>query len=287
MVWVWMGLGPPMVPLEEDIPEELLRDDLLMLGWFHRRYGNWRFGVENAIDESHARYLHRDSMQHLWRNAPAWTDMKVVETPDKKWIYRRVDWSQSHADYEGLGTWPKRSWWRNLRGNRPNKSRARTVSVIPEGAQRGSARLPCIFRPAGWPYSMVISYEWHVPVDREHENYTQLMCRFTKNPISRLIFRLKYLLIHRWVGEWRFNSQDGSMVAAMTENTKTERLMKPDASITGWRKMVERQARGQVDKWRSIGVEGTADLDLEFKGVESQNEEALADPAGSYVVSES
>ena len=38
------------------------------------------------------------------------------------------------------------------------------------------------------------------------------------------------------------------------------------ASITAWRKMVERQARGQVDRWRSIGVEHTADRDLEFKG---------------------
>ena len=56
------------------------------------------------------------------------------------------------------------------------------------------------------------------------------------------------------------------MVAEMTRNMKAERLMKTDASITGWRKMVERQARGQVDEWRSIGVEHTADLELEFKG---------------------
>ena len=81
-----------------------------------------------------------------------------------------------------------------------------------------------------------------------------------------LIFKLKYLLWHRWIGDWRFNSQDGSMVAAMTANMKSERLMKTDASITGWRKMVERQARGQVDEWRSIGIEHTADLELAFKG---------------------
>ena len=54
------------------------------------------------------------------------------------------------------------------------------------------------------------------------------------------------------------------MVGSMTANMKSERLMKTDASITGWRKMVERQARGQVDEWRSIGVEHTADLDLQF-----------------------
>ena len=287
LVFVWMGAGPPMVPVEEDIPEELLRDDVLMMGWFHRRYGNWRFGVENAIDEAHARFLHRDSVQHKWRQAPAWTDIKVVETPDQKWIYRRVDWSQTYADYEGLGTWPKKRWWRKDRNARQQRTRQKTLQVIPEGARGGSARLPCIFRPAGWPYPMVVSYEWHVPIDRENEMYGQMMCRFTKNPISRLIFRLKYLLFHRWVGQWRFNSQDGSMVAAMTENMKSERLMRPDSSITGWRKMVERQARGQVDRWRSIGVEATADLELEFKGAEAQNGREGEIPEGSYIATES
>ena len=212
--------------------------------------------------------------------------MKVVETPDKKWVYRRVDWSQTYADYEGLGTWPKRSWWRHLRSNSPSKLRQQTLSVIPEGAQRGSARLPCIFRPAGWPYPRVISYEWHVPVDREHENYGQFMCRFTKNPLSRFFFQVKYLLWHRWMGQWRFNSQDGSMVSAMTENTKTERLMKPDASITGWRKMVERQARGQVDQWRSIGIEHTADPELEFKGANGRGKAPVGESA-AHSMSES
>jgi phenylpropionate dioxygenase-like ring-hydroxylating dioxygenase large terminal subunit len=285
LVFVWMGEGPPMVPVEDDIPEELMRDDVLMMGWFHARYGNWRFGIENAMDEAHARFLHRDSVQHKWRQAPAWTDIKVVETPDKKWIYRRVDWSQVYADYPGLGTWPKKRWWRSAGNKKASKTRQNTLSVIPEGARGGSVRLPSTFRPAGWPYPMVISYEFHVPIDKEHELYGQMMCRFTKNPISRLIFRIKYLLFHRWVGQWRFNSQDGSMVAAMTENTQTERLMKPDSSITGWRKMVERQARGQVDQWRSIGVEHTADPELEFKGIANGNGSEA--PAGSYIATES
>jgi len=113
---------------------------------------------------------------------------------------------------------------------------------------------------------MVVSFGFHVPIDAEHALYHQGMARFTKNPISRLVFRLKYMLWHRWVGEWRFNSQDGSMVAEMTSNMKAERLMNTDASITGWRKMVERPARGQVDQWRSIEVEHVADLQLEFTG---------------------
>jgi phenylpropionate dioxygenase-like ring-hydroxylating dioxygenase large terminal subunit len=269
VVWVWMGETAPMVPVEDDIPEELLRDDVVMMGWIHPRYGNWRFGVENAIDEGHARYLHKDSIQGRWRQSPAWTDVKIVETPDKKWIYRRVDWSQTYAYYPGLGVWPKKHFWRKERekDKRTMKARAKhAIGNIPESSRPGSTRLPSTFRPVGWPYPMVVSYEFHVPIDKENELYHQYMVRFTRNPITKLIFKLKYMLWHRWVGEWRFNSQDGSMVASMTSNMKTERLMKTDASITGWRKMVERQARGQVDEWRSIGVEHTADLDLAFKG---------------------
>lgn len=269
IVWVWMGAGAPMVPVEEDIPEEMLRDDVVTMGWIHQRYGNWRYGVENAIDEGHARYLHKDSIQAKWRQSPGWTDIKIVETPDKKWIYRRVDWSQTYSTYPGLGVWPKKRWWRvdAFREKRTIKTREReALSKVPSGARPGQARLPCIFRPIGWPWPMVVSYEFHVPIDAEYELYHQHMIRMTKNPISRLIFRAKHMLWHRWVGPWRFNSQDGSMVDSMTANMKAERLMKTDASITGWRKMVERQARGQVDQWRSIGIEHVADLALELKG---------------------
>jgi len=269
IVWAWMGAGDPMVPVEDDIPEELLREDAVIMGWIHSRYGNWRYGVENAIDEGHARFLHKDSIQGRWRQSPAWTDVKIVETKDKKWIFRRVDWSQTFAYFPGLGVWPRKRWWRKEREKDKRTMVARNkhaIGNIPEDARPGQSRLPCIFRPIGWPYPMVVSYEFHVAIDAEHELYHQYSVRFTKNPINKLIFKLKYLLWHRWIGEWRFNSQDGSMVAAMTANMKSERLMKTDASITGWRKMVERQARGQVDEWRSIGIEHTADLELAFKG---------------------
>ena len=279
LVFVWMGEGEPMVPVEDDIPEEMLRDDMHMMGWFHARPGNWRFGMENALDEGHARYLHKDSMQSRWRQAPATTEMKVLETPDKKWIFRRIDKAQTYADYPGLGTWPRKRWFRKDKNERQAKTRRKVaMSVIPDAARPGSARLPCIFRPMGWPYPMVVSYEWHVPIDAENELYGQFMCRYTKNPIALAIFKAKYLLWHRWIGQWRFNSQDGSMVAAMTKNMKAERLMKTDASITSWRKMVERQARGQVDQWRSIGVEEVADPELEFQA----EGKTAADLAASY-----
>ena len=270
LVWVWMGDGPPMVPVEEDIPEEMLRGDMHIMPWFHVRYGNWRFGVENAVDEAHARFLHRDSILRAWRQRAAWTDVRILETPDKKWIYRDQISEQTYAFYPNLGLWPRRRWWRPPEGkiNSPISKRARRfeLSTIPDGAKRGSARLPCIFRPATYISASTVSYEWHVPVDEEHTLYLQAATRHTRNPLLVLAFKLRYWLWYRWLAQWRFNSQDGSMVDSMTRNTKAERLMKPDASITAWRKMVERQARGQVDQWRSIGIEREADLALEYKG---------------------
>ena len=270
LVWVWMGDGPPMVSVEEDIPEEMLRDDMHIMPWFHVRYGNWRFGVENAIDESHARFLHRDSILRAWRQRAAWTDVRILETPDKKWIYRDQLFEQTYAFYPKLGIWPRWRFWRPPEGkiNNPVSKRTRRMelSTIPEGARRGSTRLPCIFRPASYIAAPTLSYEWHVPVDEEHTLYLQAATRHTRNPLLVLAFKARYWLWYRWLAQWRFNSQDGSMVDSMTRNTKAERLMKPDASITAWRKMVERQARGQVDQWRSIGVEREADLALEYKG---------------------
>ena len=31
IVWAWMGAGDPMVPVEDDIPEELLREDAVIM----------------------------------------------------------------------------------------------------------------------------------------------------------------------------------------------------------------------------------------------------------------
>jgi phenylpropionate dioxygenase-like ring-hydroxylating dioxygenase large terminal subunit len=274
LIWIWMGDGAPMVPVEEDIPEEMLRDDMHIIPWFHVRYGNWRFGVENAVDEAHARFLHRDSILRAWRQRAAWTNVKIRETPDKKWLYRDQDFQQTYAYYPKLGVWPWKHWWRPPEGkiNSPISKRARrlAMSVIPEDARKGSVRLPCIFRPSTYMSPSTISYEWHVPVDKEHTMYLQAATRHTTNPLLVFAFKLRYWLWYRWLAQWRFNSQDGSMVDSMTRNTEAERLMKPDASITAWRKMVERQARGQVDEWRSIGVEHDADLSLEYKGTDAQ-----------------
>ena len=66
-----------------------------------------------------------------------------METPDKKWIYRRVDWSQTYAYYPSLGVWPKKHWWRTERDKDKRTMKARTkhaISNVPEGARPGPSR---------------------------------------------------------------------------------------------------------------------------------------------------
>jgi nitrite reductase/ring-hydroxylating ferredoxin subunit len=59
LVWVWMGVEAPTVPVEADIPEEFLGPDTVVVGRITDRDGNWRYAAENGFDSSHAKYLHR------------------------------------------------------------------------------------------------------------------------------------------------------------------------------------------------------------------------------------
>ncbi|HLY65331.1 MAG TPA: Rieske 2Fe-2S domain-containing protein, partial [Chloroflexota bacterium] len=59
LIWLWMGEGEPTVPVEDDIPSELLRADAVVCGRIVERRGNWRLAAENGYDEAHVTFLHR------------------------------------------------------------------------------------------------------------------------------------------------------------------------------------------------------------------------------------
>ena len=48
LIWVWMGEGAP-VAIEEDIPEELLRDDARVYTLMRHVDGDWRYAAENGF----------------------------------------------------------------------------------------------------------------------------------------------------------------------------------------------------------------------------------------------
>jgi phenylpropionate dioxygenase-like ring-hydroxylating dioxygenase large terminal subunit len=221
LVWVYVGDGEPP-PVEEDIPRELLRPDAAIEGRFTVRRGNWRYAAENGIDESHPRYLHRNSLMTFFKRLPCWTRTKIVPVEDGKWEAYVPTEVHADAEFPGLGLWPPKAWWRQ---NRP-------------GGPRVAIRLPCMLRvsqPYGWS-----NYAWYVPMDADRHLYLQLVVKFT-NPLGALRFKLQYWLHIRWVFNVLFNNQDGILLAAM--DSPPERLFRPDLSIVAWRRMVER-ARG-------------------------------------------
>src|SRR5437870_632730 len=68
-IWIYMGDAKPP-PVETDIPSELLENEHYFWGIrITHRQGNWRLPLENAADEAHPRYLHRDALWQYFKRA--------------------------------------------------------------------------------------------------------------------------------------------------------------------------------------------------------------------------
>lgn len=222
IVWVYIG-DDPAPPVEADIPSELFRPGLLRLGDLKLKRGNWRYAMENSIDEGHARFLHRLGIWQLFREVPAWTEFQSkVSSDPEPWIGRdrgKVVWQD---DYPRVGAWPPKHWWQG-RG----------------GPMTLEARLPCIIRntqPTG-----LNLYNWWVPVDESH--YLRFMNFVVPaRGLDRLKYKLWFELYARWARFGHFSDQDQWMIELM--QTPPERLYGPDKSITAWRRFCQEHARG-------------------------------------------
>jgi phenylpropionate dioxygenase-like ring-hydroxylating dioxygenase large terminal subunit len=239
VVFVYVG-DLPAPPVEDDIPEELLRPDAVVIPWFDLRKGNWRYGAENAVDEGHAKYLHRRATFFWFTQAPAWTQgVRMVPSDDGKYLRRVRDKSVFQDTYPRIGTWPPLRRWKN-----PN--RTRNLELV--------ARLPCLFRvqfAAGW-----WDYEHFVPVDENHHLAVFFAAKYTRG-LDALLFRIRYWTYIRWLYYRALNrGEDQWMIEQMS--IPPERLYRPDASITAWRKWCEEHARGrQVGDQRPAAEEAS------------------------------
>jgi phenylpropionate dioxygenase-like ring-hydroxylating dioxygenase large terminal subunit len=230
LIWVYVGdQAPP--PVEEDIPPEFLDPRVVVCGRISVQKGNWRFACENGFDEGHANFLHRyGAVYSMFRALPAWRRAKVV--PDEGgYISRATIESGSQGDYPGLGTWPKKQFWkRSGKGHR--------VGI----------RLPCIMRVKA-AHEQHAYWAWWTPVDANSYRMLQFYTKPTSG-IDALKFRLAYALYRKPVHHVQFNGQDAWMVRLMPE-TGPERLYRPDSSITAWRKLCE-HARGEAPAQESL-----------------------------------
>jgi phenylpropionate dioxygenase-like ring-hydroxylating dioxygenase large terminal subunit len=223
LVWVYVGEQPPP-PVEADIPEDLLDPDTIIEGLIEERPGNWRYAVENGIDEGHAKYLHRGTPWSYFTEFPSWTrGVRVFPSEDGQWLVRVREESVFQDRYPGIGVWPPKRLWERKGG-------AAGTSL--------QVRLPCIVRVGqrgDW-----IDYEIFPAVNAERHLAVMLSVK-RAHGLAALQFRLKYWLSIRWFYRGLLNAQDQWMVELM--QTPPERLYRPDIAITGWRKWCQEKAR--------------------------------------------
>src|SRR5262249_30708127 len=108
-------------------------------------------------------------------------------------------------------------------------------------------------------YPDYVHYTWFEAVDSDHHRYYQFLVRHETGPKAAL-FRLRYWLYRRWIFHVQFNNQDARMVELMPE-TAPERLFRPDASITAWRRLCE-HARGEAPPDASLEQQLDDDSEL-------------------------
>lgn len=214
IVWLFYGEGQPP-PVETHIPPELLAPNAVIEARITERPGDWRYAAENGFDESHGKYLHRDSLMMFFSHPPAYVRTQIGPD-DWHWLTRKTTQAVAFAEYPGLGAWPKKRFWKLAR------------SVV-----RVSIALPGVLRVhyGGW-----IHFEWYLATDDGRHRYVQFVVKHASG-IGAWLFRLRYWLLLRWVFHVQFNDQDAQMVELM--RTPPEQLFGPDHSLIAWRNLCE------------------------------------------------
>jgi phenylpropionate dioxygenase-like ring-hydroxylating dioxygenase large terminal subunit len=236
IVFVYMGSGTPP-PIEEDVPEEVLRPEWTIQTVVSVWKCNWRAAVENGFDAGHASYVHRWSWR--WRTGmalqPAWSQVKESVTVGPYLQYGGGKPGNSEEVYPVVGRWPRHSWLR--------KKLAQLGSKSGHGRPFGNQfRLPCIIHNRYFYYTHV---RWAVPVDGDTTRNFQVFAGAYKGARAKA-FKAQYWLWHRWIFHLLFNGQDEAIVSKL-DYKAPERLYRPDRSIIDLRKYVETHVRREDD----------------------------------------
>ena len=157
LIWVYVG-DPPHPPVEVDIPELLLRPNAVIEPMVELRNGNWRYAMENSIDESHAKSLHRNTPFYFFTRFPGYqTNTRMVRSEDGIWLRRHSVPVFEPAEYPRLGRWPRQDFWR-WRGRKAETDTGVGVLIV------GDARLPGMFQVGHDDWT---DFQIFVPVDAD------------------------------------------------------------------------------------------------------------------------
>ena len=250
IVWIWMGKGAP-VPIEEDVPGLILRDDTKVDTLPGIVEGNWRYHAEN-VGSGHFPMLHRDAWFRIFQrdmgSSTAFSPTLQVEAPeDGEWLSyvspARPLWE---ADFPGLGRWPnfKGKPWRKF--SRPTMQPIQGVSTVV------SVRLPGITRVVNFPIRKALYYEWYTPIDQDRYIYFQVHCYWPKGILDTISHWFRYRLWGKPMGMGKFNLQDASVIKDSTDferrhgSNPPSSTYRPDTEQRAWIAYANSHARGEA-----------------------------------------
>ena len=287
ILWIWMGDMAP-APIDDDIPNLVIRDDTIVKFRHNVKYGNWRWHAEN-VNGGHAPMIHRDAMRS-WtaRPLPSYMPPPPITGEDvdgmgvqvgPRPVRRQPENGKAvpqpvpplGTDFPGLGRWYVPPLWRRilfwpwLRKVR----RGLNAGESAQGATSGKLFLPGLFRQPHFPSVGDSYYEWYVPVDEDHYIYAQVSCLWGKNSVHRVWKHIWYYIYGKPTGPNQFNNQDIFFVSQTTDYTKRfglsiypmVKLAQYDDFHSAWRAYANENARGVGSKYKAKASNGkTADV---------------------------
>ena len=267
IIWVWMGKGAP-VPIEEDIPNLMQRDDTIVKFRPRVQYGNWRWHSENTAG-GHAQMIHKSSFR-VWLTRP-----RPMNLPSQPHVTHDVDGTgvdngfiprgkplpgepkppipPMYTEYPGLGTWSPQPKWRQILLWPWLRRFRKSLGSDVHGVSKMMMMLPGVFRVPNFPSASNIYYEWYVPVDEDHYLYAQVSCLWGSNPLQRLWKNVWYYVWGKPTGLVQFNNQDLTFTRQTTNYTKRHgiasyphtKLSRNDDFHRTWRQFASEFARGE------------------------------------------
>ena len=265
IVFVWVGDDEP-APIEEDVPEEFF-DPKAYIFYNEGVYwdANWAVALENFFD-AHVSYLHRDNVQQTLKSSTpiaraAPDGIRTVFTGNGFRFAQRSDAFKVTNPvpppvqdfYPNGRRWPKhrlRRLWTWLTA----PFFFLTWVPVPEPKDPelwGSGlKLPGMTRVGADP-SIGGLRKLRVGsgtfVGRMTRQVVAVEPRLTRlwyfhytrprNPLVRLWHKLIYWSVYRWINEYDFSQQDGSVMPNQVWN-EGETLSSTDAGVIQWRRLV-------------------------------------------------
>ena len=298
VVFAWIGDTKP-APIEEDVPPEFFDDDAYIL-WNDHVYWptNWLVSLENSMD-SHVTYLHRDNIGALLGSdtlgardplglRPVFTGNGFRQATQPATGPTRVVAKQDH--YPGGYKWPKhntRKWWSWMFLVPLFFGRVPSPQAEDREWWGNGHRLPGMFRTGGIQPpvrgfkklfaktggGLVGMYtRWPVALEPWSTRLWYFHYSRPANRLQRWYYKLIYNTWGRWVAEYNFSEQDGSMMYNQRYDWP-EKLSGYDAEVIQWRRLIVTKALG--GRYAAYGY----DHDREGKGID---ERAVEVPIGVF-----